>query len=82
MAFETLSQLITEAEAEQAELDQATAALDAAKADLLAVQTELTDKQAAVDAARDAAGTEKGDVVAKIQAVVTRCNEILIALQG
>ena len=82
MAFETLSQLITEAEAEQAELDQATAALDAAKADLLAVQTELTDKQAAVDAARDAAGTEKGDVVAKIQAVVTRCNEILIGLQG
>ena len=82
MAFEQLTQLVSEAEVEQQQLVEANSALDAAKAQLATVQTQVAAAQEAVNAASTAAGQEKADVVAKIGAIVTRCNEILVELQS
>jgi len=82
MAFDQLQQLVTEANVEQEELNAALVVLDAAKAELVQVQETLAQKQGAVDQAREAAGVEKADVIAKIQAILVRCNEILSELQA
>lgn len=80
MAFENLTQLLEQAQTEQTELEAATVALDAAKAELTTAQEVVASKQAAVDAARGTATTEKQDVINVLQQMQTAIAALLAEL--
>jgi uncharacterized protein YPO0396 len=77
-----LDKIVSEAKAELVEFEEANATLDSAKAELTAAQEVVAGKQTAVDTAREEAGTQKGDVLAKLQEMVTFAQSIIAELQG
>ena len=81
MTFTQLAQLLVEADTELGEETAANVTLEEARAVLVTEQAEAAAAQEAVDAASTAAGGETADVVAKLRAIKTRCDELIAERQ-
>ena len=79
--FSAVEAAIAATKSEVVEHEAAAAVLDAAKAALAEVQTQVASAQAAVAEAAGVAGTQKADVVAGISAAIGALNDLLLQLQ-
>jgi hypothetical protein len=80
--FEDLGVMLEDLKKEGGEYDVAGADLANARKDLSDAQNVVLQKQTAVNAATDAAGKEKKDVVDKCSEMIAKLQEIVTQLQG
>lgn len=82
MAVSELGPLVEAAQAEEQELVAKQGELTTARDELNAAQAVVDEKQGVVNQVSSELATEKADVVAAVNAVMSKCQEILQTLQG